>query len=399
MSDLSTLREVSVPAYLETTLREREASLAKRCKRLGVPAPVVEVVSRFVQTRTDDHGRKVSVPMLTYVVRGEIPRLAGGWQIVASVEHHETGNIVSVSPYFRDSAPADLLHAPATCDHCGHNRARKVTVVVRDEAGNQSRVGLSCLRDFTGHDLPAVWETFPDDLNEWEGGFPSRLSRCVAEVVAFAFAVIRTFGWVSSSDETGRTPSHERVRFSLSPSPTAKPDEFATATSEDYERATLAIEWVASTTDTEGYLANLRSAVLAEATDKHFPLIVSLARAYDRKIEAEARDAQRAKEREAEVRVPCLTGRIVVSGTVVSTDTKENDYGVRHVMTVRDDRGFVVWGTEPSKVLLPNGQPSGVYLSVGDRIEFTATVEQSDRDECFGFFSRPSKAKVLQVAE
>lgn len=382
----TTTPEVCVPAYLEPALRARESALAKRCKRLGLVAPVVEVLRRFIRVVTDELGFQHRVAMLAYVVRGEVPRLAGGWQVVASVEHHATGNIVSVAPYFRDSAPSDLLHAPATCDHCGHNRARKFTVVVRDEAGTEFRVGKSCLRDFTGHDLPAVWETFADDLSVWDDELPPRRNPSVFEVVALAFAVIRAYGWASANNEHGYEPTASRVRFALSPAPK---DECVEVTGDDYARAGAAIDWVASTTDEAGYLANLRSAVLAEATDKHLPLIVSLARAYDRHLEAEARDAERAREREAEVRVPCLTGRIVIVGKVVSTDAKDNGFGVRYVMTVRDDRGFTVWGTEPSSI----------SVSVGDRVEFTATVERSDRDECFGFFSRPSKAQVLATAE
>lgn len=381
-----TSREVTIPAYLEFVLLEREATLAKRCKRLGVPSPTVEVIRRFVNTSTDELGWSHRVPMITYVVHGESPRLAGGWQVVASVEHHATGNIVSVSPYFRDTAPDGLLHAPATCDHCGHNRARKVTVVVRDEAGAEFRVGKSCLRDFTGHDLPAVWETFTDDLGEWDDELPPRRHPSVFDVVVLAFAIIRAYGWASANNEHGYEPTASRVRLALSPAPR---DERIEVTGDDYARTGLAIDWVASTTDETGYLANLRSAVLAEATDKHLPLIVSLARAYDRHLESEARNADRAREREAEVRTPCLTGRITVIGKVVSTDTKENDFGVRYVMTVRDDRGFTVWGTEPSSI----------SVNVGDRVEFTATVERSDRDECFGFYSRPSKAKVLETAE
>jgi len=85
------------------------------------------------------------------------------------------------------------------------------------------------------------------------------------------------------------------------------------------------------------------------------------------------------------VRVPCPIGRVTVIGKVVSTDAKDTDYGTRYVMTVRDDRGFTVWGS----------QPSSLYPEVGDRIEFTASVERSDRDECFGFFKRPTKARII----
>jgi hypothetical protein len=53
-------------------------------------------------------------------------------------------------------------------------------------------------------------------------------------------------------------------------------------------------------------------------------------------------------------------------------------------MTVRDDRGFLVWGSVPAAL-------GGIEQ--GDRVQFNATVTKSDRDETFGFFKRPTKAQ------
>lgn len=378
-----------MPAFLEVALRERERVLAKRCARLGVPAPVVEITRRFIAKRTDELGREYVVPSIAYVVHGERPALAGGWQVVASVEHFATGNIVSVAPYARASAPTDLLHAPATCDHCGHNRARKWTIVIRSADGTQHRVGKSCLRDFTGHDLPAVWEVFDADLGEWSdddvasGGSIYSLT----EIVALSYASIDTHGWVGSTDELGNrvegVTTRKRVDSALRP---IDADDRIVTTAEHYARAVRAIEWVSATTDESGYLANLRAVVLAGVTDsKRMGLLVSLARAYDKHLEHAERKAERERERANEVRVPCPIGRVTIIGKVVSTDAKDTDYGTRYVMTVRDDRGFTVWGS----------QPSGLYVNVGDRIEFTASVERSDRDECFGFYKRPTKASII----
>jgi len=382
-------REVIVPAFLEEALRERERVLAKRCARLGVPAPVVEITRRFVAKRTDELGREYVVPTIAYVVHGERPALAGGWQVVASVEHFPTGNIVSVAPYARAYAPTDLLHAPATCDHCGHNRARKWTIVIRSADGTQHRVGKSCLRDFTGHDLPAVWEVFDADLGEWSdddvasGGSIYSLT----EIVALSYASIDSHGWAGSTDEHGNrvegVTTRKRVESALRP---IDADDRIITTAEHYARAVRAIEWVSATTDESGYLANLRAVVLAGVTDsKRMGLLVSLARAYDKHLEHAERKAERERERANEVRVPCPIGRVTVIGKVVSTDAKDTDYGTRYVMTVRDDRGFTVWGS----------QPSSLYPEVGDRIEFTASVERSDRDECFGFYKRPTKASII----
>jgi hypothetical protein len=95
---------------------------------------------------------------------------------------------------------------------------------------------------------------------------------------------------------------------------------------------------------------------------------------------AEERASQKAKMN------PVVEGKgITITGTIVSIKIHENDYGIREVMTVRDDRGFLVWGT----------QPASLYDAiVGSRVSFIANIEKSDRDETFGFFKRPRKAII-----
>lgn len=97
------------------------------------------------------------------------------------------------------------------------------------------------------------------------------------------------------------------------------------------------------------------------------------------------KDAERKAARETETAgaEPVPNEKGIVTGEIVKIDLKENDFGSREVMTVKDDRGFKVWGT----------QPRALYdCKVGDRVTFTATLSRSDRDDFFGFFSRPSKA-------
>lgn len=82
----------------------------------------------------------------------------------------------------------------------------------------------------------------------------------------------------------------------------------------------------------------------------------------------------------------CPTGRIVVTGKVVSTKWVDNDFGGSLKMVVEDDRGFRVYGTVP--FIIGDVQRD-------DRVSFTATLQQSEKDAAFGFYSRPSKAKVF----
>lgn len=94
--------------------------------------------------------------------------------------------------------------------------------------------------------------------------------------------------------------------------------------------------------------------------------------------------AKRAAEKAAER--PVVEGRIEISGKVLTTKWQESEqWGSTLKMLVRDDRGFKVWGSVPS----------AISVERGDEVVFTATVEKSNDDECFGFFKRPSKAKVV----
>jgi hypothetical protein len=81
------------------------------------------------------------------------------------------------------------------------------------------------------------------------------------------------------------------------------------------------------------------------------------------------------------------TGRAVIRGEVLTTKSQDSAYGTVYKMLVQAD-GYRVWGTIPS----------GIYPRMGDVVEFTAAVTASDDDPNFGFYSRPTKAAVVETA-
>ena len=103
------------------------------------------------------------------------------------------------------------------------------------------------------------------------------------------------------------------------------------------------------------------------------------------------------------------TGRHEFTGVVIKTDVKDTGYGLRHVMTLKEDRGFILWGSIPSNLDMfdflqtcPDTGDTWVdqrTLQRGDRVNFTATSEMSDRDSKFGFYKRPAKAELITAAE
>jgi hypothetical protein len=83
------------------------------------------------------------------------------------------------------------------------------------------------------------------------------------------------------------------------------------------------------------------------------------------------------------------TGRVVISGEVLSTKWVESNYGSALKMRVRDDRGFTCWGSVPK---LDDGQYSDL---VGKKITFKATMEHDNTDPTHGWFRRPTNGKLV----
>jgi len=158
-----------------------------------------------------------------------------------------------------------------------------------------------------------------------------------------------------------------------------------------------------------GFLSDMRSALnRGEMSPRQVEAAVD---SIDREFTREDAEAQRLAATAAlaasGVRVP--DGRVEVTGTVVST--RETDgYGYNRVafkMLVVTDAGWKVWGTIPAGLLdaVPDASRSDrfahgeSYLAVhrlrGERVTFTATVRPSDDDPLFGFFSRPSGARLI----
>ena len=106
------------------------------------------------------------------------------------------------------------------------------------------------------------------------------------------------------------------------------------------------------------------------------------------------REAQRAAEKAAAAN--CPAGRIEVEGEIVTIKESYGNFGLSVKMLVKHASGYKVWGTVPSNLRdMPVGDQ---ILGRGDRVAFTATVEPSNDDSKFGFFSRPANARRVAAA-
>jgi hypothetical protein len=127
--------------------------------------------------------------------------------------------------------------------------------------------------------------------------------------------------------------------------------------------------------------------------------IAAASKTLDRHEEWEARKAA-----ERETASPAPSGKVAVTGTIVTMKWTDSDFP-QHKMLVKDDRGFKVWVTVP-KALEDRYEypPEGGFATtipgadVEDRVTFTVTLEPSGDDPTFAFGKRPTKAAIIETA-
>ena len=84
--------------------------------------------------------------------------------------------------------------------------------------------------------------------------------------------------------------------------------------------------------------------------------------------------------------VPTTEGRVTVKGKVLSIKESMGRFPGYKMLLVHED-GYKLYGSLPRSIS---------NVEKGDTVELTATVKKSDRDDKFGFFSRPSNAKIVK---
>lgn len=113
-------------------------------------------------------------------------------------------------------------------------------------------------------------------------------------------------------------------------------------------------------------------------------------------VKKAARETQRAAEEAAAQPVPVTVERVMVRGEIVSHKSQEGFMPGQMVtkILVKTDAGYKLWGTLPSSIS-HDGAKVGDYELRGKVVEFSAKIERSKDDTKFGFFSRPTKARVV----
>ena len=383
-----------IKTYQLPAIEAKVERVNKRAAKLGIEGVRLVVSEPFEHDFYVDTGfsyKKVTEIAVEVSLDGATVKM-DGWTFLAAIDHVE--GLVKSAPYAPEDMNFSVYVDEPNCDHCKLDRRRNATFIAQHDDGRLVQVGRTCLKDFLGHNVPLyvvdqVWGV----EDEFFGGIKDDGHRSLVEALAITNAVIRTFGWVPRSKAYNNDATADTVASTLYARevPTVNGQPVFTVDDHDVEVAESAIAWAKNVEPTNDYLFNVRAvANNGFVSHKSMGIAASIISAHQRATEKEL---ERKRERAESAPVPVTDERITVTGQIIKVGFKEgwgyND-PARKVITVRDDHGFKLWGTCPSAI---------DRAEQGDRVTFTARVERSDRDETFGFFSRPTKPAIVEAEE
>lgn len=163
-------------------------------------------------------------------------------------------------------------------------------------------------------------------------------------------------------------------------------------------------EWLYTSTHTNATLADIARKCLAWGgiTERQLALVKRIhdGTPAEWEVKKAAREAQRAAEDAAAQPVPVTTERVEITGEVLTVKKQEGYMPGQSVlkMLVKTDAGYKLWGSVPTILLNDVCHDNAGNGSLrGKKVAFSAKVERSRDDAKFGFFSRPTKARVVQA--
>jgi hypothetical protein len=404
----------------------------KRAAKLEVaPITLTETEREVVEyERRDDDGELVTAyyEQVYVILTGETPRVAG-FEFVATLEHDDAGTIIRRVPTF-EGEEFDLTPyrdaKPEHCDHCGLDRRRKDTYIVRNaESGETKQVGRQCLKDFIGAHNPEKYARIAEYLRDFfealEGGYggdfgggggsgPSLYS--ILDVLAITSKTIREYGWVAKSKaQPGQSPTADWVDRYLTSRTKDNDLKRCTPEPEDDEKAKLVLDWARSDefvekAGTNDYLWNLGVSCASDYIPlRRLGLVCSAVSSYDREREFTIRRDREQTERKDKTFVGTKDKREVFELTLLRIIWIEDRYqgGSKPLYIFNDaDGNEVKWFASNSAGVAEQVQIDGIEdpqyhfepITEGQTYRVKATVKRHEDSDRYGKQTFITRAKI-----
>ena len=284
-------------------LEKKMASLQKKCAQSHCSFKY-EVIGEEYITSTSESGEEYVAKYFKVEVEGTAKY--DGWEFVATLDHHDEGNVVRA--YNTELIiPEKYKTCGPTCEHCGKIRSRKDTYLIYNEDLGFKQVGRSCLREYTNglsaEDIAffvSIYSQF-ENSKEYSGASFNRYI-CVEDIVRYAFECYKHWGYQKSrnsfEDEipANYRSTKDRVTdyYYVNRAFGKRKDElknemelvgFNPSSEYAVESTKDALEWIRNEEPNGEYIRNLKVVCSDEYTDyRSLGILVSLTTAYERHI-------------------------------------------------------------------------------------------------------------------
>ena len=233
---------------------------------------------------TDDESNK-RTPKMIYEVLVDMPAVKiDGYEFMGTLDHgYDEGNIIRAVP--GGEIPENFYNAAPNCTHCGFNRKRNSTFVLRcEEDKSFHQIGRTCLHDFTGHKSAEQLAKLAELLAEipviahtrGAGGGDDSAQYVEAQyAAAMSYYVITRYGYYNQvrSKATGEPMTKSRVL--------EKVWDYANVSLHEEIEGRKALEYMAAIPDTSEWAHNVRVLAGAPAINvRHMGVFVSGVQSY-----------------------------------------------------------------------------------------------------------------------
>lgn len=342
----------SAPAVRFDEVMHKVELANRKLARQGIPGRFeVEIVGRWTESRIDDNGRRSQREMVDYRLnRPEVS--VPGWTFVGRLDILGDGTPIALC------VPDVELHGyrpeSQRCDHCGTNRRRTKTYLLRGDDGAIKQVGSNCLEAFTGIEPKGLWtvdhEFEQDDIDDVGYNSGWETTATPTEVLRMALTLTDNGRSYVSKDRAyweQRASSASTINTFVFPDGLVRgSEEFREVTQQanSPETVRLADEVLeyARTMDGEAdYPTNLRALARQDAIgSRHVGLLASAVASWHRDKERRAREAAEAATPKVSEWVGQQGAKIsAVPARVVGVRFLDGQYGTTTLLTMQDDKG------------------------------------------------------------
>lgn len=202
----------TIPSENMNRLKSKIGVIQRKAKKLGVEAPYFSIVREYEKEM--QKGNDTYMVKFTDVEVNGLKAKLPGWNFLATIDHHEAGNIIRFNPANEGAFNVnDFRNVKPKCDHCNTTRNRNDTFIMSHESGELKQIGRNCIKDFLG--LPSadyyamlceleytLDSKDEDDLGRWSKG---EMLTDISDVLKAAAMFIRLNGYRSAKMETKTT--------------------------------------------------------------------------------------------------------------------------------------------------------------------------------------------------